>query len=86
MRLSQEEIERFERDGYLFYPAHFASTEIKVLTDEVPADGELSAGEGLVGGLLVAILRDVVDPERDQPANILGRPGLRHRDHGDLFR
>jgi L-proline 4-hydroxylase len=37
MRLSQEEIERFERDGYLFYPAHFAPEEIKVLTDEVPA-------------------------------------------------
>ena len=37
MRLSQEEIERFERDGYLFYPGHFAPAEIKVLTDEVPA-------------------------------------------------
>ena len=37
MRLSQEEIERFERDGYLYYPAHFAPEEIKVLTDEVPA-------------------------------------------------
>ncbi|HEY5310610.1 MAG TPA: phytanoyl-CoA dioxygenase family protein, partial [Casimicrobiaceae bacterium] len=37
MRLTPEEIERFERDGYLFYPAHFRPEEVKVLTDEVPA-------------------------------------------------
>ena len=37
MRLTPEEIERFERDGYLFYPAHFRPVEVRVLTDEVPA-------------------------------------------------
>jgi ectoine hydroxylase len=37
MRLTPEEIERFERDGYLFYPAHFRPEEVRVLTDEVPA-------------------------------------------------
>jgi len=37
MRLSPEEIERFERDGYLFYPAHFSPEEVGVLTAEVPA-------------------------------------------------
>ena len=37
MRLNPEQIERFERDGYLFFPAHFRPEEIKVLSDEVPA-------------------------------------------------
>src|SRR5258708_27391609 len=37
MRLSPEQIERFDRDGYLFFPAHFRPEEIKVLSDEVPA-------------------------------------------------
>src|SRR5690349_1560506 len=36
MRLSAEEIARFERDGYLFFPSLFKPEEIKVLTDEVP--------------------------------------------------
>ncbi len=37
MRLNPEQIERFEREGYLFFPAHFRPEEIKVLGDEVPA-------------------------------------------------
>ena len=37
MRLSAEQIERFEREGYLFFPSLFKPEEIKVLTDEVPA-------------------------------------------------
>jgi ectoine hydroxylase len=37
MRLSPEQLERFDRDGYLFFPAHFRPEEIKVLSDEVPA-------------------------------------------------
>jgi ectoine hydroxylase len=37
MRLAPDQIERFERDGYLFFPAHFQPGEIKVLKDEVPA-------------------------------------------------
>ena len=37
MKLAQEEIQRFERDGYLFFPDHFRPEEIKVLVDEVPA-------------------------------------------------
>jgi ectoine hydroxylase len=37
MRLTPEQIERFDRDGYLFFPAHFRPEEIKVLSDEVPA-------------------------------------------------
>jgi ectoine hydroxylase len=37
MRLTPEQIANFERDGYLFFPAHFRPEEIKVLSDEVPA-------------------------------------------------
>jgi ectoine hydroxylase len=36
MKLSPEEIERCDRDGYLFFPALFTPGEIKVLRDEVP--------------------------------------------------
>jgi ectoine hydroxylase len=37
MRLSQEQIERFDRDGYLFFPSLFTPQEIKALNDEVPS-------------------------------------------------
>jgi L-proline 4-hydroxylase len=36
MKLSQEQIEHFERDGFLFFPSLFRPEEVKVLTDEVP--------------------------------------------------
>ena len=36
MRLDSDQIERFEREGYLFFPALFSADEIRVLTDEVP--------------------------------------------------
>jgi len=36
MKLSQEQLDQFDRDGYLFFPSHFSPEEIKVLTDEVP--------------------------------------------------
>ena len=37
MKLSAEQTERFDRDGYLFFPSHFTRDEIKTLTDEVPS-------------------------------------------------
>jgi ectoine hydroxylase len=37
MRLTQEQLEQFDRDGYLFFPELFSRTEIGALTDEVPA-------------------------------------------------
>jgi ectoine hydroxylase len=37
MKLDHEQVQRFERDGYLFFPGHFTPAEIKVLLDEVPA-------------------------------------------------
>src|SRR5215213_918534 len=37
MRLSAEQTERFDRDGYLFFPSLFTRQEIKTLTDEVPS-------------------------------------------------
>jgi len=37
MKLSAADVARFDREGYLFFPGLFSSTEIKVLTDEVPA-------------------------------------------------
>ena len=36
MKLSSSQMEQFERDGYLFFPALFSAQEIKTLTDEVP--------------------------------------------------
>ena len=37
MQLTQTQIDAFERDGYLFFPALFRPDEVKVLLDEVPA-------------------------------------------------
>ena len=37
MKLSKEQLEQFDRDGYLFFPSLFTAEEIKVLNDEVPA-------------------------------------------------
>jgi len=36
MKLSQQQLAQFDRDGYLLFPSLFSSAEIKVLTDEVP--------------------------------------------------
>jgi len=36
MRLTREQVERFEREGYLFFPSLFATAEMQVLRDEVP--------------------------------------------------
>jgi ectoine hydroxylase len=36
MKLTQQQIEQFDRDGYLFFPSHFTPDEVKKLTDEVP--------------------------------------------------
>ncbi len=36
MRLNPQQIQEFEREGYLFFPGLFTREEIKVLTDEVP--------------------------------------------------
>src|SRR4026208_1428447 len=37
MKLNSEQIGRFDRDGYLFFPGLFTPQEMKVLLDEVPA-------------------------------------------------
>jgi len=37
MKLTQEQLQQFDRDGYLFFPSLFSAAEIKALTDEVPA-------------------------------------------------
>src|SRR5687767_11000251 len=37
MRLSQAQLDAFDREGYLFFPRLFSAAEIKVLLDEVPA-------------------------------------------------
>ena len=37
MQLTPAQRERFEREGYLFFPDLFSAQEIKALTDEVPA-------------------------------------------------
>jgi ectoine hydroxylase len=36
MQLSREQVERFEHDGFLFFPGLFRPEEVRVLTDEVP--------------------------------------------------
>jgi len=37
MKLTQEQLDQFDRDGYLFFPSHFTPEEMKTLTDEVPS-------------------------------------------------
>ena len=37
MKLTQEQLQQFDRDGYLFFPSLFSEREIRTLTDEVPA-------------------------------------------------
>ncbi len=37
MKLSRDQIEQFERAGYLFFPGLFSPAETKLLTDAVPA-------------------------------------------------
>ncbi len=37
MKLTQAQVESFDREGYLFFPSLFRPEEIKVLLDEVPA-------------------------------------------------
>ena len=37
MKLTQEQFQQFDRDGYLFFPSLFSAAEVKTLTDEVPA-------------------------------------------------
>ncbi|MEY3782680.1 MAG: hypothetical protein RIS97_858 [Pseudomonadota bacterium] len=36
MRLTQEQLAQFDRDGYLFFPGHFNAEETKAMTDAVP--------------------------------------------------
>src|SRR3989442_7724656 len=36
MKLNSSQLERFEREGYLFFPSLFKPEEIAVLLDEVP--------------------------------------------------
>ena len=36
MKVTQEQLAQFDRDGYLFFPSLFSSDEIEVLADEVP--------------------------------------------------
>jgi ectoine hydroxylase len=37
MKLTDQQLEHFDRDGYLFFPSLFSAEEMKVLTDAVPA-------------------------------------------------
>ena len=37
MKLTAAQIERFDREGYLFFPSLFSADEIRTLIDEVPA-------------------------------------------------
>ena len=36
MQLTPQQLEQFDRDGYLFFPSLFTPAEIKVLAEEVP--------------------------------------------------
>jgi ectoine hydroxylase len=36
MRLTRQQTEQFEREGYLFFPGQFSADEIRVLTEAVP--------------------------------------------------
>ena len=36
MRLTQEQLDQFDREGYLFFPGLFSARETKLMTDAVP--------------------------------------------------
>ena len=36
MKLTDQQVADFDRDGYLFFPGHFSPEETKALTDAVP--------------------------------------------------
>jgi ectoine hydroxylase len=36
MKIARDQLDRFDRDGYLFFPGLFTAEETRVLTDEVP--------------------------------------------------
>ena len=36
MKLTPDQLEQFDRDGYLFFPGHFTPEETQNLTDAVP--------------------------------------------------
>ncbi|TMH81269.1 MAG: proline hydroxylase, partial [Betaproteobacteria bacterium] len=36
MRLNPQQVQEFDREGYLFFPGLFTREETKVLSDEVP--------------------------------------------------
>ena len=36
MRLTEEQLAQFDRDGYLFFPGHFSTEETKVMQEAVP--------------------------------------------------
>ena len=36
MKLTKQQLEQFDREGYLFFPGQFTREEMKALTDEVP--------------------------------------------------
>src|SRR6266581_3207672 len=38
MKLSQEQVERFARDGFLFFPSLFRPDEVQALIDAVPTN------------------------------------------------
>jgi ectoine hydroxylase len=49
--LSEDELERFEREGFLFYPGFFNQEEIQACVEELArlsADPELRAGGGVI--------------------------------------
>ena len=36
MQLTQEQLQQFDKDGFLFFPGHFSAEETRVLQEEVP--------------------------------------------------
>ena len=36
MKLTQAQLEQFDREGYLFFPALFSKQEVKALTETLP--------------------------------------------------
>ena len=47
MRLTPEQLARFDREGYLFFPSLFRPEEVKALTDEVPRLYEMRRPENV---------------------------------------
>jgi hypothetical protein len=96
MKLTAAQMEQYQREGYLFFPALFSSIEVKALKDEVPA---FETTRYIVNAQIAAFLLESPEPidftegvtatdlvltiaEQLRRHGVVGRRGTRSSDFG----